>query len=262
MNHWRAADTTESQRWHEEHRVDANPMCSQQRKTTMFSMKAGGSGGEYKNATPGAVGAVLTRIIDLGTQQTTFGEKRQVRLSWEIDEQMSDGRPFLVSRTVTTSFHEKATLRKLIEGWRGRKFTDGEDFEMSKLLGQPALLNLIESEGGYTNIDSVSRLPHGMSPIEPAGDLMIFSLDEPDWSVYEKLHDKLQEKIAQAPEFSGSKREPTAPHYVEEQPAPSATDQYAKLRSRPTGSGAPLPQAAAPPTRPAPPTEFNDDIPF
>ena len=243
---------------------------------------ARGGGGVNMIASPGLKPAVCCDVVDMGFKDNPYQpgmKQHKISIRWLIAETIPPmwkhpytgeqkdtgelaGKNFMVMRRFTNSLHEKATLRKLIEGWRGRKFTDGEDFEMSKLLGQPALLNLIESEGGYTNIDSVSRLPHGMSPIEPAGDLMIFSLDEPDWSVYEKLHDKLQEKIAQAPEFSGSKREPTAPHYVEEQPAPSATDQYAKLRSRPTGSGAPLPQAAAPPTRPAPPTEFNDDIPF
>jgi hypothetical protein len=162
----------------------------------------------------GAYPARCTRIIDLGTQETTFqGEVkhvRQVMLSFESSELMTEGekagQPFIVAQTFTASLGEKAKLRKYLEGWRGRKFTKAEaegGWDLKSVLGKPALLQIVHSEGErvYANIQTIMQLPSGMTAPPAVGELLSLSLASFDQSVYDKLGDKLKERIAKSPEF-------------------------------------------------------------
>ena len=57
---------------------------------------------------------------------------------------MEDGRPFAVSKTYTASLFEAAALRKDLESWRGKSFTEEElgGFDISKLLGCTARIEV------------------------------------------------------------------------------------------------------------------------
>ncbi|WP_210238339.1 hypothetical protein, partial [Mesorhizobium sp. M2E.F.Ca.ET.209.01.1.1] len=97
------------------------------------------------------------QVIDLGTQTNEYqGEVstvRQIRLAWELtgDDRLGSGasfqmknkEPFLVTEIVTLSLNERANLRRLLEGWRGRPFTEDElkGFDIVNLLGKPCLLD-------------------------------------------------------------------------------------------------------------------------
>jgi hypothetical protein len=81
---------------------------------------------------------------------------------------MENGKPFLVRRRYTCSLHEKATLRRDLESWRGRAFTDKElqSFDLETLLSVGCLINVIhEARNGsmFANVASVMRLPKGMT---------------------------------------------------------------------------------------------------
>jgi hypothetical protein len=54
-------------------------------------------------------------------------------------------KPMVVSIEQTRSLGEKASLRKLLEQWRGQTFTAAElkAFSLKNLLGKPAMLTLI-----------------------------------------------------------------------------------------------------------------------
>lgn len=167
---------------------------------------ANSSSKSFENPEPGTYPAVCTRIIDLGTQQSEWqGEKKtahKVKIVWELSELMSDGRPFLAMRDFTVSLHEKSGLRKFLAGWRGRDFTDEElkGFEAKNLLGKGCLLSLVQ-KGDYVNVDTASKLPKGMEAPKPVGEMIMFSLSEFQSAVYEKLSEKLREKIALSPEY-------------------------------------------------------------
>lgn len=177
-----------------------NGAPKEDRKIMGFAVTAT-NGGDFKNPTPGMVSAVCTRIVDMGTQETSYGDKRQVMLTFEIDEEMDDGRRFLVNNLFTLSFHEKSSLRQSIESWRGRAFKEGEPFDLSAIVGKPAMLNLVETDKGYVNIKSISPLAKGMPALEPAGDLIVFSLDSPDWDAFDKLSERLRDKISNSREY-------------------------------------------------------------
>ena len=129
------------------------------------------AGGNFTPAPAGTHAAVCVDLVDLGMIEVTYLGKTQLKhkivIVGQIDENLDDGRPFLVRRRYTCSLHEKATLRRDLESWRGRSFTDQElqAFDLEALISVPCLINVIhETRNGsiYANVASVMRLPKGM----------------------------------------------------------------------------------------------------
>ncbi len=132
------------------------------------------SGGNFLPAPAGTHAAVCCDVVDMGVLKVSFGGKdkmqHKVRIKWQIAEDRPDGKPFTVSKRYTLSLHEKASLRKDLESWRGRKFTDVEldGFDLENLLGVACLLNVIEEKKDgqtYSNVTSIMKLPKGMATI-------------------------------------------------------------------------------------------------
>lgn len=127
-----------------------------------------GSGGDYTPAPAGVHQAVCCDVVDLGIIETEWqGQKKRahkVRVVWQIDAAMSDGRPYTVSSRYTLSLHEKARLRADLQSWRGRAFTEAElqKFDLEMLIGAGCLLNVMhEARNGktYANVASIMPLP-------------------------------------------------------------------------------------------------------
>ena len=153
-----------------------------------WKQKASSGGGNFEACPAGNHAAVLIAIIDLGTQEDSYQgverTSRKVFLCWEIPgEQTAAGRSHVIGREYTLSFNEKAGLRKLIEAWRGKSFTEGEEFDLSALLGKPCMLTVVtEDKNGktYAKINGVSSMPKGMPvPTATLGKIS-FSLEEDD----------------------------------------------------------------------------------
>lgn len=127
-----------------------------------------------------------------------------------LNEEMSDGRPFTVQSTYTLSGFKNAVLRKHMENWRAKAFTDEEfdQFDITKVVGTPALLTLSETkEGSYVNITGISLPPKG-TPLKPlVNDKQVLVLDTGEFNqaVFDSLSDRLKEKIAQSPEYKAVK---------------------------------------------------------
>ena len=128
------------------------------------------SGGNFNPAPAGAWSSVCCDVVDLGILKVSYGgkekEQHKVRLSWQIEEEMQDGKPFLVSKRYTLSLHEKAALRKDLESWRGRAFTDEElkGFDLEVLIGVPCMLSVVQVKSPttgdtYANIAAIMKLP-------------------------------------------------------------------------------------------------------
>jgi len=131
-----------------------------------------GSGTKFAPAPAGTHAAVCCDVRDLGILETTWQgtQKKQhkILVSWQIDELRDDGKSFLVSRRYTLSLHEKSGLRKDLEAWRGRAFTEPElhQFDVEALIGKGCLLNVIHNQKGgdtYANVAGVMALPKGMT---------------------------------------------------------------------------------------------------
>jgi len=171
------------------------------------------------NFTPppaGTYAAVCYRILDLGTQQSSYmGKPRtahKILVSWEIKDEeavMEDGRPMSIHQNYTWSMNEKANLRKDLESWRGKAFTEadfGENgFELSDLLGVPCFMGVVHKDVDgttYANISAISKLPKGMTVAPLVNKKQIIWLDETfDLAAFEELSDGLKNKIKSSPEY-------------------------------------------------------------
>lgn len=165
-------------------------------------------GGEFENPQPGTYSAVCYRLIDLGTQTSEYqgrsSSRRQVLLSWEIDEAMSDGRPFSVSKFYTASLSEKANLRHDLAAWRGRDFTPDElaGFDLKTILGKPCMVTLTKTDTGKIKVAAVAKIAKGMAPIKQHNPTLYFSFETYDAAVLESLSDGLKNIIKRSPEYS------------------------------------------------------------
>lgn len=134
-------------------------------------------GSSFVPCPAGPHSAVCVDVVDLGKQPNTFKDGALVhkcRLVWQVAERKHDGKPYLVQKQYTASLHEKASLRKDLEAWRGKPFTkeEAQGFDVERLIGAHCLLNVqhVERNGStYANVTSLMRLPHGMAPVTPSG---------------------------------------------------------------------------------------------
>jgi hypothetical protein len=158
---------------------------------------------------------ICFRVIDLGTQQTTFnGDTKtahKVLISWEIpDEVMNDGRPFMISQSYTWSMHEKATLRKSLEAWRGVAFIDRDfgpgGFDIKNIIGKACTLSVVHTAKNgsvYANVASIGKVMKGISIPELTNPTAYLWLHPDRWdaSVFAGLSANLQAKIMASPEY-------------------------------------------------------------
>lgn len=130
-------------------------------------------GSSFTPCPAGTFIAVCIDVEDLGIVKSTYGEKtksqHKVNIIWEIEEKRDDGLPFRPRKRYTLSLHEKATLRKELESWRGRAFTEAEleGFDVEALIGVPCMICIVQNavKGQvYANVTAIMKAPKGMVP--------------------------------------------------------------------------------------------------
>ena len=135
----------------------------------IYAKSSGGT--QYAPAPSGTFAAVAVDVVDLGQIKVSWGGKEKsqhkITIVWQIDEDRDDGKPHTVRKRYTLSLHEKAQLRKDLESWRGRPFTDEElqGFDVETIIGVGCMISIIHAakDGStYANVASVSRMPKGM----------------------------------------------------------------------------------------------------
>lgn len=176
-----------------------------------------GNTSTFAPAPAGTHAAVCIRVIDVGTHTTEFqGERkstRQVMITWELPfEFMENGKPFIHTNKYTLSAHEKSTLRRHLESWRGKPFTDADfgagGFDIKSILGKSCTLLLkaqIGKDGGvYNKLEGVGQPTKGVAAPSPLNPLIYLSLDPErfDTEVFNALSDKMRERIMASPEYA------------------------------------------------------------
>lgn len=152
-------------------------------------------------------------LIDCGVQDEVFeGKKKKahkVWVWWELSEEKTeDGKPVTIGRFYTNSLSERATLRKDLEAWRGRQFSDDElkGFQLHNILNKPCMVSVIHTpkQGGGTRdkVNSVTAVPKGIRPNPLASTVVSLDLDDGKFNkpVFEALPNFLKEMIAKSPE--------------------------------------------------------------
>lgn len=178
------------------------------------------SGGDFKRVNPGTYAARCYSMIEIGTiSEEYMGEKKRqhkVMLTWELPTELDvfheekGEEPYVVSKTYTLSMHEKATLRRDLESWRGKGFTEkeAEAFDITALLGKPCMLSIIHRPGKvdpsktYVEIASISNMPKGLVCPDQINPTRVLSFDSWNQEIFDGLSDYLKEKISSSEEYA------------------------------------------------------------
>lgn len=175
-----------------------------------MSMLASDNGGqEIEKLENGVYTAVSSAIIDLGLQRNEKFEKvqRKFVLIWNIlgEEVEINGEklPRTISKEYSFSLHEKSALRKDLQAWRGKAFSEEElqGFNILTILNKACQLQIILEEKNnkkYNNIAGIMSLPKG-TQIESLESTYYFDIeDTKTWGNYCKISNWIKEKIKKA----------------------------------------------------------------
>ena len=159
------------------------------------------------------------RMVEIGTVDEEFlGVKKQmhkVRIGWELPTELKTfnpekgEQPCVIDKEYTLSLADKANLRKDLQSWRGKAFSDdeAEAFDITKLLGVPCMLNIIHVQGKkdptktYQAIGRVSPMPKGLICPPQVNETFVFDFENFDEMKFTSLPDFLKEQIAKTPEY-------------------------------------------------------------
>ncbi len=187
-----------------------------------MSLFAESTGGSFKPVPAGMHLARCYRIIDLGTQKSEYEGKvnflRKIKIVWEVhgtDEDGSPivtdkGEPFIITKDYTLSWGEKANLRKDLEAWRGKPFSEEEQrrFDLKNVLDKFCMINVQHKprrtgDGVYANVVNVTPVPTALKGSMPKGvnAAQMFTLGEPDMEMFETFSDYLKNQIKESPEW-------------------------------------------------------------
>lgn len=175
-----------------------------------LNLPVGGSDNDFKRAPSGSHIAVCNMVVDCGLHpgSAQFPKpKRKLyirfeipaeRIEYEVDGRKKEG-PLTIGSFYTASMNSRCILRKHLEGWRGRSFTDEEAaaFDVSAIIGKACMLSVIENDSGgktYSNIAGIGQIPKGI-PAPPLENTPLVYLEGDPNKVYDKLPKWLQDKI-------------------------------------------------------------------
>lgn len=163
---------------------------------------------EYEKIEPGNYAAVCVQMVEIGTvMEEIQGKKKKMKkvwLRWETpDDVREDGEPFLLSKEYTLSMNEKATLRKDLNSWRGKPFTEEEArrFDITILVGKPCMLNIVHNEKGYANISAVTSVPKNLTISASKTQKNVLSYDSWNEEVFKALPEFVRNKMVKSDEY-------------------------------------------------------------
>lgn len=186
-----------------------------------MSLTASDSGGNFKSVEAGTYVARCIRLIDLGTQHSEYEGKEQIKkqilIMWELPSELIeggeyDGKPYTISHFYTNSLNEKARLRKDLESWRGKPFTEAElkGFSLLNILGHPCMISTTVNESGKAKLAGVSKVMKGLTCPDQINPLIAFDLDdfckgeEVAEGIFSELSDGIKKIIKDSDEYKDS----------------------------------------------------------
>jgi len=125
------------------------------------------SGGEFGELfTPAPQGvhrAICVDVIDLGMKPTKWGkDKHFVRLVWQLEMSMPDGRPYMADRRYGLSLDDRSSLRHDLETWAGKPLSleQAAGFDLERLIGVTCTLMIVHKPGNdvgkvFANVTAV-----------------------------------------------------------------------------------------------------------
>jgi len=171
-------------------------------------------GSTFKPAPAGLHRAVCVDVHDLGMVQVTFQGRtstaHKVDVYWVIEAVNPDnGKPFLTRKRYTLSLDAKANLRKDLESWRSKPFSDkdlSEGFDLEVLIGvncQIMVQHAVKDGSTYANVTTVVPAARGEAKLAVPADYVRKALREPPKPV-EPVREADDEGPTDVPEFDVS----------------------------------------------------------
>jgi hypothetical protein len=174
---------------------------------------------EYELVPNGTHIATCYSMVHIGTiEQEYMGEKKmanKVRLSFEVPAEMRNYNgielPMSISKEYTLSMFDKANLRKDLESWRGKAFTDAEaeTFDITKLLGISCMISVVKKVSklgnDYAIISTIAPLMKGTPSPEQINQPFQFNYNDnfdKDW-LENHCSPYLRERIKGSLEYQG-----------------------------------------------------------
>ena len=113
---------------------------------TMSTILKYESSSDWENPKVGMTAAICIDVVDLGLQTTSYGDKYQIKLVFQLDQERSDGKPMRIGRKYTKTLDDKGNFRKDLKSWRGADLTTEElaEFDADKLIGAQAQVLITE----------------------------------------------------------------------------------------------------------------------
>jgi len=176
-----------------------------------------GSGTNFEPIPAGSYAARCYSMIHIGTnEETILGTVKRlnkVRVTWELPtetkvfKEENGEQPYVLSKEFTLSMHEKANLRKFLQSWRGKVFTEkeAESFDISVLIGKPCLISvnhkLAKNGNTYAEIAGVNLLPKGMECPPQINESQELTYSDWNQSIFDALPDFIKDKIQTSDEY-------------------------------------------------------------
>lgn len=175
-----------------------------------MSMIASDNGGQtIEKLENGVYTAVSSAIIDLGLQRNEqFGKtQRKFMMIWTIIgeeiEINGEKQPRTISKEYSFSLNEKSILKKDLQAWRGKPFSEEElqGFNILTVLNKACQLQIILEEKNnkkYNNIAGIMSLPKG-SNVQTLNNTYYFDMEEAEtWENFIRIPNWIQEKMKKA----------------------------------------------------------------
>ena len=131
----------------------------------------------------GQFAALCVDVIDLGYNVEQYQNqppelKDKLALVFRTEGLDEKGKPRYTTQEFTASIGKKSNLRKFLEAWRGKAYTDDEarkqGIPLDKMEGVPALITVAHKVSGkgneYAHILSIAPLPKQMRESAPTSE--------------------------------------------------------------------------------------------
>ena len=170
---------------------------------------------DYKPVSSGTQFGRCFGVVSLGTQPSDnpkFKPSKKVLMLFELPNETYelDGKqvPMSIVKEYTLSINKKANLRKDLDSWRGRPFTEQEaqGFPVENVIDAPCMLSIAhyQKRDGSTGakIASIAGVPKGMSVPALSRDKLHYEIEQGENEVFQKLPDWLKDKIGKCLEWN------------------------------------------------------------
>lgn len=153
--------------------------------------------------------AILVWIVDLGTQETQWGDKLQMQFTFELPNIVRefDGKeePAIISTMPLTPWiTPKSNITRLLQGWLGKMPEPG--FDVKRLSGKHCKVNIVHelSKDGtktYANIAGIVPADENDKKLTPYNPVIVYEIM--NGSIPQELPEWIRIKIMKSKEFNG-----------------------------------------------------------